>query len=77
MPRYRKKPVGVEAWQVCSDDPMPECVVSVESDDENCIVTFSDGGQVHVVETDWLVFEGDDVEILAPRFFEQTYEVVE
>lgn len=29
MTRYRKKPIEVEAWQVGSDEPMPEWVISI------------------------------------------------
>lgn len=68
MTRYRKKPVEVEAWQVGSDEPMPDWV-------KNAI----DAGYKPAHwqgDNAYYVLEGTSFAILSAAMFEQTYEVV-
>ncbi len=76
MTRYRKKPVEVEAWQVGSDEPMPDVIA------ESCARNIVMGGYYvpytgYARGSDWIVFYDDGFEIVDQCIFEQTYEVVE
>lgn len=68
MTRYRKKPVEVEAWQVGSDEPMPEWVQRTVF-------------MAHPIDGYWLIREEQRghvyVDCVPLEEFEQTYEVVE
>lgn len=75
--RYRKKPVEVKAWQVGSDEPMPEWITDVKYDGEGCRVHFFNATFEDVVKGDWLVVEQYKPIVLAPYYFEQLYEAVE
>lgn len=79
MTRYRKKPVEVEAWQVGSDEPMPEWldgkIEMLPGGEARMKVTMH---SIRVPKGAYLV-KGDDGRIKSAkkRCFEQTYEVVE
>lgn len=81
MTRYRKKPVEVEAWQVGSDEPMPEWVFACAKNRND-----STGLSMHVLTIngslicaygDVLVWENGVITPWTLEDFEQTYEVVE
>lgn len=65
MTRYRKKPVEVEAWQVGSDEPMPDWVAQ-------------DGKEPNPWHGNnpYYVKDGYNVVILSAIGFESNYEVV-
>lgn len=65
MAKYRKKPVEVEAWQVGSDEHMPEWVESSGTKPNPW-----QGYNAYFVK------EGNNVVILSAYMFEQTYEVI-
>ena len=73
--RYRKKAVEVEAWQVGSKEPMPEWIANAEYDGAGCRVSFYNGTFEDVIVGDWCVLDDYKPIVLAPHFFEQTYEV--
>lgn len=81
MTRYRKKPVEVEAWQVGSDEPMPEWVLGCGKNRND-----STGSTMHVMTTNgslicrygnMLVWENGVITPWTLEGFEQTYEVAE
>lgn len=79
MTRYRKKPVEVEAWQVGSDEPMPEWVEQIHrgcTEDGRQLFVFPNYGLVPLAPTTWLVYDSASVDIIAAPQFEQTYEAV-
>lgn len=67
--RYRKKPVEVEAWQVGSDEPMPEWAASYLAVYPHFDERYSGL---------WLVrYPSGYIELNTNYQFEQTYEVME
>lgn len=89
MTRYRKKPVEVEAWQVGSDEPMPEWLMRAVN--KKMIRLQAEKSElVYVVRTPRAEFKAKNhdyiidmrstptmLDVLPPEHFEQTYEVVE
>lgn len=79
MPRYRKKPVEVEAWQVGSDEPMPEWAQKAcrGVDGDKLIFVVYGSGYIRAKDGMWIVKREDDISILSNLLFEHTYEVME
>lgn len=80
MTRYRKKPVEVDAWQVGSDEPMPEWIQMIRVHEiPNPIVRCGDDIWYEVHDGEWIIKETEyDREIFsAGGFFEANYEVIE
>ncbi len=85
MTRYRKKPVEVEAWQVGSNEPMPEWLLDAMAND--IALERVDGSEwlIRTLEGDHRASNGDyiiqgvkgELYPCKPDIFEATYEVVE
>lgn len=70
MTRYRKKPVEVEAWQVGSDEPMPEQWFDLRS-----YLTLTENEDA--LRGAWIIkFTDDSFNVISSKEFNQTYEVV-
>lgn len=88
MTRYRNKPVEVEAWQVGSDEPMPEWLmrsinkrmIRLEASNSELIyVVRAARAEFRAKKNDYIVHLGGidpNVDVLPSDIFEQTYEVV-
>lgn len=70
MTRYRKKPEEVDAWQVGSDEPMPEWACEYLNYNPHIQERYS-----HLRL--WLVRAGRRILLCTRYQFEQTYEVIE
>lgn len=81
--RYRKKPVELEAWQVGSDEPMPEWVHGEYvgnglGDIYQYIMLTTEVGEMRAPVGCYIMHMPDDsARIVPPGIFEQAYEVVE
>lgn len=78
MPRYRKKPVEVEAWQVGSE-PMPDWIDECRPSEEDrmaCVVEMADGFSCEIAYGDYIIKDGGFYSWSPATKFEQTYEVV-
>jgi hypothetical protein len=85
VPKFRKKPVVIEAWQVGSDVPKPSWLKFAQpdgmgwqfgnADDYAIIVTLE--GQMRAERRDWII-QGVKGELYPckPDIFEQTHEPV-
>lgn len=82
MARYRKKPVEVEAWQVGSDEPMPEWLKSAMDDGTAKPYRSGHWWVIKTLEGDHRANAGDyiiqgvkgELYPCKPDIFEQTYE---
>lgn len=78
MPRYRKKPVEVEAWQV-GTEPKPDWVVAAKPIADGVAWNIATTIMPCVVnEGDYLILHADDTLTYCPECtFRATYEVIE
>lgn len=78
MTRYRQKPVEVEAWQVGSDELMPEWIRSVrecEDDPRYCEVVMSDGFDIETAYGNYIVNHVPGIFCASAERFEETYDI--
>lgn len=82
MPKYRKKPVIVEAEQFSGDKPLPfrDAGPFVCFDGEDYYVTTIHGDRINLTEGDWVILESRGEHCAypcKPDIFWATYEPVE
>lgn len=84
MPKFRKKPVVIEAWQYSATATIPRGVchglLYCDSDDARPhLHTMHDNQRVDLVDGDWIIPEPDGVHFYPckPDVFAATYEPVE
>lgn len=76
MTKYKKKPIEVEAWQVGSDEPMPEDMRKDCAFNGDYMAYYVDGCG-YASNGDWIIRDYEWYSIADNDIFEQTYEVVE
>ncbi len=78
MTRYRKKPVEVEAWQVGSDEPMPEWLgLLSETLGNGDLLYRTSRGSCRLPAGVCAVYDGEIVKFFTAECFADHYEVVE
>lgn len=83
MTRYRNKPVDVDAWQVGSDEPMPEWARTGYKGAETYelfggMYIKTPFGEAMVEKGDYIIMDvKGELHPCKPDVFEQTYEAVE
>ena len=84
MPKYRSKPVVVEAEQFfVAKKPWPKGVVDLDIAIPGVIIEtgynkygiLMDGGAMHIYDGEWLVVGDGYIDTFKPAIFEQTYEI--
>lgn len=78
MARYRKKPMEVEAWQVGSDEPMPEWIgLLSETLGNGDLLYRTSRGSRRIKAGHYAVYDGESVTFFTAEGFADHYEVVE
>lgn len=80
MTRYRKKPVEVEAWQVGSDEPMPDWIHEVLPAPRHgygAVVVMTFARPLYAFDGVWIVSSDETAWRMFPPDFEKQYEVAE
>ena len=84
MARYRTKPIEIEAWQVGSDEPMPDMLRGCVNVGKSVIPRGNCSYLIRTLEGDMIANAGDYIiqgvkgglYLCKPDIFEQTYELV-